>query len=104
MLPINLEVIRLTLHVLGATIWVGGKHAQIPPPPGDDRPMSDPFDPQFAPDVAGALASQAANIGTALHGFIEQINLGVEPWSVPAESLLYGVRPNSDMVITVTRL
>ena len=25
MLPINLEVIRLTLHVLGATIWVGGQ-------------------------------------------------------------------------------
>ena len=25
MLPINLDVIRLTLHVLGATIWVGGQ-------------------------------------------------------------------------------
>lgn len=25
MLPINLEVVRLTLHVLGATIWVGGQ-------------------------------------------------------------------------------
>jgi putative copper export protein len=25
MLPIDLEVIRLTLHVLGATIWVGGQ-------------------------------------------------------------------------------
>ncbi|MEO8517557.1 MAG: hypothetical protein ABI438_00140 [Dermatophilaceae bacterium] len=25
MLPIDLDVIRLTLHVLGATIWVGGQ-------------------------------------------------------------------------------
>jgi putative copper export protein len=25
MLTINLEVIRLTLHVLGATVWVGGQ-------------------------------------------------------------------------------
>jgi putative copper export protein len=24
-LPINLDVVRLTLHVLGATIWVGGQ-------------------------------------------------------------------------------
>jgi putative copper export protein len=24
-LPINLDVLRLTLHVLGATIWVGGQ-------------------------------------------------------------------------------
>jgi len=25
MLPIDLDVVRLTLHVLGATIWVGGQ-------------------------------------------------------------------------------
>lgn len=41
-------------------IWVGGKHAKIPPPPGDDRPMSDPFDPQFAADVAAAVQPQAS--------------------------------------------
>lgn len=32
-----------------------------------------------------ALASAAANTGTALHGFIEQVNLGQEPWGVPAD-------------------
>ena len=45
-----------------AMIWVGGKHAKIPPPAGDDRPMSDPFDPQFALDVAAAVGPQASRV------------------------------------------
>lgn len=32
-----------------------------------------------------ALASSAANIGTAVHSYIEAVNNGEEPWSVPAE-------------------
>lgn len=45
-----------------ATVWVGGSHARIRTGGEQVRPMHDPFDPQFAEDVAAAARSQAARI------------------------------------------
>ena len=45
-----------------ATIWVGGKHARLKTGKEQVRSMSDPFDPQFASDVATAFGPQAARI------------------------------------------
>lgn len=45
-----------------ATVWPGGKHARISTGKEQVRAMHDPFDPQFAADVAGAVAPQASRV------------------------------------------
>jgi hypothetical protein len=44
------------------TVWPGGKHARLSTGKEQVRSMHDPFDPQFAADVAGALKAQAARV------------------------------------------
>ncbi len=44
------------------TIWPGGKHARLSTGKEQVRSMHDPFDPQFAADVAGALKAQALRV------------------------------------------
>jgi len=43
-----------------ATVWPAGKHARVSWGKDHVRAMDDPFDPQFAVDVAGALKGQVA--------------------------------------------
>lgn len=45
-----------------ATVWVGGNHARVRAGGEQVRAMHDPFDPQFADDVAAAVKAQAARI------------------------------------------
>lgn len=45
-----------------ATVWPAGKHARVTWGRDHVRGMDDPFDPQFAIDVAGAVRAQAARI------------------------------------------
>lgn len=44
------------------TVWPGGKHARLSTGKEQVRSMHDPFDPQFAADVAGAVKEQAARV------------------------------------------
>lgn len=45
-----------------ATVWPGGKHAKVTWGRDHVRGLDDPFDPQFASDVAGAVKAQASRI------------------------------------------